>query len=721
MTTIAVVLDELKGEPTSVVPILKYLTVTKGKGLAPEETRHLVARTLNLARSNQPYSKWCGTVMIKALALNYELLASDGAAMLDVLIQNLHAWNASHDIKVLTATVDSINFVCDQIRGKDTLVRELLTPRLAPKGAPSIIGGYLDQLEYAPAVVVPSLTKILVHHPTVFRAYGNKYYAALVAMVALPNFDGFPESLRQSVFGAIATLPVIENVSPEAHWRARVGAIIAEIVRVLRVYGDLLHFEDDGDLNKLLSGLEAAPAAVDGKSVDPIFADLAIDFNAPSSILLLSTRLKSLTELLGAYLTQGSKLTVEVPLGKALGVIEAMVLISPRFHKFKFDVRDANIQHLITLSTELNHTHAIALLKRLVPVYSGSLLPHFSSIVATLETVVPIHNKRVDTVAVVRRQRFFGDLLVVVADLLALATSVSDPSSLLRFLDVAVALVEPRMAPSPASTNAANSGAKGAGKKAKRSKKASSVPLADLLTNANLLVDTIPEPVLAAARRFFTTVVTSVPALPPTYHYKMMRYIILEAVHAKYYTLHRQVPQELRQLLIDAIVYPGYEKVSILPIVASILADDPLVSVFTHPRLPPLPKFIDLSAHQTADLGVEDESDSEDDEELGAAKRDADADADAPAPKKRKVDDVAVPQPTSVTPVVEEAVVETIAEQPIAEPVALVETVPVPVAETVPAAPAAPSTAALASAPAADSDDSDFEMPQLDAGDSDDE
>lgn len=697
MATVAAILDELKGTPTLVIPILKHLTFTRANGFTPEETRHLIARTLNLARLGQAYHKWCGTVIIKTLALNIELIASDGVVMMDVLLQNLHGWNPTMDTKVLTATVDTINFMCDQIRGKDTLVREILTPKLTAKGSPLIISGYLNQLQYAPGVVVPLLHKILINHPTVFRTYGNKFYAALVQAVALPNFDGFPVSLQKAIYGAIAAMPVIENTKPEDHWEIRVAAVVRELLRVLSVYSQLLHFEDDGELSKLLQSLERVPS-VDAtiKEPEPIFPDLSIDFNSPATVLQLSSRVKALVQLLTAYLTQGCKLAVEVPIGKVLGVVEAIVLINPKFQHYKFDVRDGSIQTLVNTLIELNHIHAVELLAELIPIYAGSIIPHFARIVSTLETVIPLANKRVDTKAVVKQERFFGHVLAVVADLLELVTTVTDNTILLRFVDVALAIVEPRVGTIPPKPK------QGSGKK----KRKQGVPLADLLTNANLLIESIPEKVLGQVRGFFQKLITKVAALLPTYHYKIMRYLIIETVLAKYYNLYRQPPAELRQLLLDAVAYPGYEKVSILPIVCLLFGDDPLVLVFTHPRFPPLPQYIDLTvSHQVHIEEEDDEEETEEQEEKVHEKRPLQQEEDAPA-KRRKIDSIEVAQP-------EANVVPTTIDPPkLAEP------------ETKPAdepKPKVPQLAEIPSQPEEEGDDSDFEMPALDGGDSDDE
>lgn len=117
--------------------------------------------------------------------------------------------------------------------------------------------------------------------------------------------------------------------------------------------------------------------------------------------------------------------------------------------------------------------------------------------------------------------------------------------------------------------------------------------LSDILSHEHLFMTNIPTITITTVRSFINQIITKI-ILPPTQHYKIMRYLIIESIHAKYYNLYHNVPIELKKLLINAVLYPGYDKISILPIISTILSDDPLLGVFNNPKFPPLPKYINL-------------------------------------------------------------------------------------------------------------------------------
>ena len=107
--------------------------------------------------------------------------------------------------------------------------------------------------------------------------------------------------------------------------------------------------------------------------------------------------------------------------------------------------------------------------------------------------------------------------------------------------------------------------------------------LSDILSHEHLFMTNIPTITITTVRSFINQIITKI-ILPPTQHYKIMRYLIIESIHAKYYNLYHNVPIELKKLLINAVLYPGYDKISILPIISTILSDDPLLGVFNNPK-----------------------------------------------------------------------------------------------------------------------------------------
>lgn len=692
------------------IPVLAALHAQKEalETLPKPEIRHLVSRTMNLAKSPHSHARWCGINVMRVLSDSPAILASDGTIFVAQLLKLVETASSKTDTKILRSAVDALNAVCDNIRGKPTLTREILTPRL-----PAIISAYMEKLPLAPQTLVKSLTKLALHHPTTFRPFGNKLRARLIDMVVSDAYRSFPESLRAAIGAALATLPAIEKTEPETTWANDVHTLLAETTLVLAIYREFLAVSEDSDAQDLF---KRAPVAREG--AQPWFPSLEVDVNHYASLYAISQRVATLTGLLEAYLTTETAFSVKVPLGSVLLVAELACAINPRFIPFNSDIRDENLQKIIASTAQNNHHSSVRLLAALPAKYGGDMVPHLNGVLAFLETLIPFRNRRIHRQELLANENFVCDLLACVKTYLSLVRTYNDASQLLRFVEVALYLVEPRDRTSSEPPKPPQNEQK-TGKKNKKRKNHSAVPLADLLSHQHLFLEAISSSTLASVRLFINTVITRV-SLPPTQHFKIMRYLVVEAVHARKYNNDREVPSELKQLLLSLVLFPGAEKVSVLPIISSIMGDDPLLSVFNNPRFPPLPV-----RPQNQELEVEEEEleDEEDEHE------------DLPLPKRQKTDSFAEPGPSGDAQTVPEPMeveIEKEAELKTdqndlenAEVISFASSIPKvapQIAEVVPeTAPAAPMEP-LEPPKIEPEEDSDFEMPQIDVdGDSDDE
>lgn len=582
------ILKQIEKAPESVVPILRSLNQKATlQGLSKSETKHLVSRTLNLCRSPIEYNKWCGTALVRVITNNYSILANEGVELLGQLIKNLENYNNTIDIKIFNATVAAIDDLAAKIRGKPTLTREILTPKL-----PTILGLYLEKLHYNPKLVILSLKVYILNHSTTFRPFGNKLRTRLVTMMNQADFATYPKELQTAVFSIIAALPAIEKADPEDFWLQQVLGLVGEISSILHIYKEFL--EDDGDVFRILDLLPTTSERVLG--------NLHIDVNEPKSLLRLSANVSILVGLLGAFVTTSTNFSVKVPLGRIIALCEAMCTINLKFQKFKIDVSDPVACDLLRVTISENHQSAIELLDALCATFRGNVLPHLSGILSFLETLLPYQHKKFDYAQLLAHERVYVALLECVESHLELVQHVHE-TNMLKFVDAALLLVEPRIEGQQPTKPVAQ------GPKIKNKKKnVSSVPLADLLSHQHLFVESIPVRTTTTVRRFLTAVVTKV-MLPPTQHYKIMKYLIVETVNARHYNVEHAVPAELRELLVTAVLNPGFEKVSLLPIVSSLLPRDPLLSVFNNPRFPPLPVIL-------KNVEEEEEEDEDEDEEM---------------------------------------------------------------------------------------------------------
>ena len=593
--SINIVLEEIKGTPSSIIPILSFLHNDKQilSCITKVELNHLISRTLNLIRSPEPYKKWCGINLIRVIIEEYSILASEGNNLMNSLLQVLENYNETIDLKILTSCIDTIDYMGNLIRGKPTLTREILTPKLN-----SIIGYYFEYLHFAPLLILNSLQTILKFHPTTFRPFGNKLKAKLITLIDHDEFINYPRNLQMAIYDTLAMLPIIEKIEPETKWYNDVINILGEINGLIQIYQEFLNFKDDQDLSNLIQKLPNRPTTTTTTTTTKLLTDLSIDFNKPQTILSISNNLNILMGVLKSYLTVETSFTVKLPLGLILTTCELICSINTKFLSFKGDIRDETIKKLIKFSLIENYKTTLGVLIELIELYKGSLVPHLTTIWSFLETLIPFQNqnKRIVNEEIIESESLYVEILQFMKQSLSLLGNVSENTQLLRFVDMALILVEPRINPTTTNNNNNNNTKQTnvqQGKKQKKRKNTSSVALSDILSHEHLFMTNIPTITITTVRSFINQIITKI-ILPPTQHYKIMRYLIIESIHAKYYNLYHNVPIELKKLLINAVLYPGYDKISILPIISTILSDDPLLGVFNNPKFPPLPKYINL-------------------------------------------------------------------------------------------------------------------------------
>ncbi|KAI5958565.1 RIX1 [Candida theae] len=598
--SLSIVLEEIKTSPSSLIPILSILHEKPHLDhISKSDLTHLISRTLQLCRTPNIYNKWCGINIINVLSDNYVILANEGANFMTMLITILESYNNTIDVVILKSCVECLNKLIKIIRNKPALTREILTPKLA-----TIISLYLKHLQYAPNLCIKSLYQIIKHHPTTFRPFANKFGEKLYTLMQSGEFVEYPTHLQTSVCKALAILPTVEKHEPESKWANDVDNIIAEIKGVIEIYDEFLNFRDDSQLKNLLQKLP--------QSTTKVFPSLEIDLNRPKSLLQISSRVYVLTKLLGAYLNEGVS-SVKVPLGKIFALVELICSVNLKYLSFKSDIRDEEIKGLIKDMLSVNYQSAIALLRSLL-VFKGSLIPHLPSLWSSLAYIVPL-SKSGKVTKVSGNETLYMDLVSCVSDYLQLVGMISDNTLMTPFVDVALALVEVR----PTQAEPEKAASISQQKKGKK-KNVSSAPLSDILSHEHLFTQSKSKQLLNVVRTFLHQVIKR-SELPPTQHYKVVKFVVQECVEAAAANYETTVPESFRDLLRGAVLNPGYDRHNILPIVSSIIPNDELLSVFNNPRLPPLPKRIATTVELEDDL--EDVLDTEETQEQASAKESA--------------------------------------------------------------------------------------------------
>ncbi|KAM9933319.1 hypothetical protein OXX80_007061 [Metschnikowia pulcherrima] len=591
---LAVVIDQLRSAPDSVIPILASLNTAKASfpSVSKVDLKHLTGRTLNLCRANDAYSVWCGINIAHVLADSSEIVGAEGSAFFAQILKVLNSVHAQNKT-ILDSGIECLKKLCDSIRGKPTLTREVLTPNLA-----GIFGVLLDKLSQSPELVLDSMKKLIFEHPTTSRPFANKLKVQLLKYVMEPQFLAFPQHLRDAVCTTLACLPVIEKEAPEQHWLRDVNALIAETANTAEIYASFLAVQDDQEASALLQQL--------GSQEEPLFPSLSVDINHPRTIFAISQRIAVLLEILKGYLMSGTKFAVCVPVGRVLSLIDLVCALNTRFIPFKREIRDEEVKAYVEVSLTRCHGAALALLSSLPAQFAASLVPHLSAVLATLESLVFLQGKRLDHAKILANEDMACNLISCATDFLALTAFYMDHASMARLIESSIYLVQPRAGQNMVADSEKiklSNQSKSARKKTKRN---AAVPLSDILSHEHLFQQGIPEQTRNVVLRFFATIIAKVP-ISSTHYNKILKHVLVEAVKQADSSKFGTISAELQQVLIASVLHPAPESASILPIATSILNRSETLAVLNSPRFPPLPVLV-----KQAQL---DDEESEDDDE----------------------------------------------------------------------------------------------------------
>lgn len=573
---LSVVIDELKEPPSSLVPILSAIhhancqaELTSGSRL-----KHLTSRAINLCKLPTAHGVWCGVNVLYVLIDNSEALAAEGLAMFAALFKVMNSSLAS-DIKVFSSAVKCLDKLCNTIRGKPTLTREVLTPNLS-----GVFTVLLQNMDSHPQLVLPSLQTLIQEHPTTSRPFANKLKTKLLDLVAQDDFAAMSAPLRRTVCATLACLPIIEKDGPENFWLKDTNRIISNLADTLDVFSNFLMFLEDEELVNTIKTLRALE--------DPIFASLVIDVNHSTTILTIAQRYEVLLQLLEGYVVSGTKFTVHVPIGKVLALLEALLAVNTLFMSFRREVRDAETKEFVELALHRCHIAALSLLQALPELYSGSLLAHLNSMLGLLELLIFLKNKRLDRSRILGDEQFITQILCATTNWLSITFKYPDYSAVARIAEAALVLMEPKTQPQKAPAGSASNG-KSKAQKRKITKNYES--MADLYSHAHLFQKTVSDHTRAATIEFFVSLITKVPIAATQYN-KFLRFVVIEAVRAVGASHHNLVPKDIEKALVVALLNPTPEAASILPIAMSLLPTLDVLNVFSNPRFPPLPVIL---------------------------------------------------------------------------------------------------------------------------------
>lgn len=574
--------------------------------LLKSELPLMATKVQKLLHSNNDYEVWKGCHASMVLcSYNPLALCVHGGQFLTVIYSKLEqkveyrstSTEIFSDKIVLKSLTFALSALMDLMRGKPTLSRESLVPKLK-----AIIPCLIDLTVFEPELCLPALKDLLFKNSTTFRPYANKYRQVLSKLISQEYYN-LNLNTRSLVCENYAYLHLIrlqaQNSQDEhqAHhksfhdetWRIGILSILSQFKPVLEVCDEILDLEHDQDLKSLIKGLQydnLYPS--DLPTSDKILPGLKIDLNEPLTLWHLPQRLNLLIDLLTPFLSLPTPYTVRIPLGACVSVFEGLLGMTRNFLPLRREIRrDAELVSVIC--DVLSHVQfsGVRLLKLLVQNFGKCCLPMLPSLLGSLEFFIPLKlkSKSID----IKRCKLMKSEFLQYFQLLNLLFPLMGYQ--LQELDYFQKLVEVALTLSddenlvnllsnegPVKTQSSNTG--------KKQKKDISVgALSDMYTHADQFILRTPLIWYNEINKFLGGLLSNW-KLPSSQQVKIIRYCVQTSLSLKQKIGY--VPQSFVELLRTIVIHPGNERVSILPIAVTLLkgSNDEVFDLLCHPRLP---------------------------------------------------------------------------------------------------------------------------------------
>ncbi|GAV29124.1 hypothetical protein PMKS-002604 [Pichia membranifaciens] len=608
---------------TLLLKLLANPSIINSASTVNQET--LLTRISTLLKSNHSIIRWKATKLITVSLTHPVLLLSSHttnviASLVKILESKCFIANyenpGQRELVTLRSTADCLGFVLDQIRGKPTLTREVLTPKL-----PGIIGSLIEVIVLIPESTIPVLSKLLITNTTTFRPFGAKLETALRNILNNgQNWSKLDSDLRSMVLESLALVSFILSREKQANfWRENVDSVILEIKSVISIYEAFLELSNDSEYIAKFNSLPKLPENMSTSKL--IFGSLSIDINeTPIAIFKVSQRIEILSDLLLAYVKITTPSAVTVPFGNYITIAEILGGLNVNYTPVKRDIRDVATIELIEQSVLEAKLSGIKMLQAFVEKFPGELYPHMYEILALLDAAIPVQTYKgkikVDKKAVYEHESLSNCILQTASVYLSLTERFNDMTVLGRLVEAALILKETRepIIPTENKTTAKDKSSNGSRKKGSKNK--SAISLSDILSHQQLFEHPPSATTLHVLRKFFNVLLTKC-ELSPGKLSLVLRFVIIDAVanlNAVRSDKSRVERKDVLQLLESALLFPGKanNSISIIPLVANLIgSQSPIFSLLTNPRFPLLQKKISGSNFNDDENGSTEEEETE--------------------------------------------------------------------------------------------------------------
>lgn len=589
------------------------------------EQQTLCIRITTLLRSNHSITRWRGTKLLTVALLHPVLLLSSNtgnaiAALVKILetkcfISNLEN-PTEREIITLKSTAECLGFVLDQIRGKPTLTREVLTPKL-----PHIIGALIEVADLIPHIALPILNKLLNLNTTTFRPFGTKFETVLKKILNNgDNLNKIDESLRTNLMRLLALVSFILNRDKQSEkWRENVDELVLELKSVVSIYEAVVDLSNDDEYKTKFHSLPKLPE--DLSKMNIVFGTLSIDINnSPLEIFKVSQRIQAIVELLVAYIEIYPPTAVSVPLGHYITIAEIITSMNTSFTPIKGDIRDQSTRKMIEQSIVEAKYAGIKIFKAVQNTFGGELYPFTYEILAILDASIPvktINGKiKVDKDLVYQNEAIVLSILDTASLYLTTLERFNDMTILGRLVESAIILKdarEPNFAKDTTETLTADTNVLKQKKKNGKGNK-NVVSISDILSHKELFMNLPSKNTLYTIRVFFNTLITKCELSAGKLN-TIVKFVIIDAV-ANLLLIQeckqKKESQQIIELLENILLYPGKAATSIscIPLVASLIgSNSKIYSLLVNPRFPLLPTEQENAVTYKEDSDREEEED----------------------------------------------------------------------------------------------------------------
>lgn len=603
LPALAKILEDSEGSKfRSILQTLRSVNYVN-QSLLKSDIAVFIAKVLKLLRSNDPYQIWKGCHVVSVFCShNPVVLCSQSNQLLTVLYTRLEAFVSYYSetaqsparlttLKTLTRTVD---ILMDLIRGKPTLTREALTPKLN-----AIIPLLINLCQYEPKLCLPIIKKLLLQNTTTFKPFANKYRTLLTTLIT-KDFQMYDGSTQKLICDNYAYLHLIKQTAQtvednqshhktflDENWRSGLLSVLQQFKPLITLCGDILDFTSDSELLKMIDSLPTRKN--DQIENYDLFSPLAIDLNKSFTLWELTYRMQVLSKLLISFISLPTPFPLRVPLHGIINVCQSLLGLSTNYLPLKRGLRRETELTSVIYSVLRNLQYqGVVILKSVTKSYGKSVVFYYSSILSSLELFIPLKTKgtSIDFAKVDQMKEEVFQLLHLI-NIIAenIGHKVNEIDFFTKLTDVTLYLVKDKSNLHNMFTNVSDSKISKQTTKHKKDINKAAGAMADIYSHPKQFILKTDLPWFEQANKFLSTVVKNW-KLPSTQQVNIIKYATVISITLK--ERFGAIPASFEDLLSILVLYPGNERVSILPIAIRLLkgSDNTVFEVLCNPRLP---------------------------------------------------------------------------------------------------------------------------------------